>query len=230
MPTWDELFRRRELVAEWPESPVQRFISLLERTFADRPLRVWDLCCGAGRHTAAIAARGHQAFASDASASGIALVRERLSVRGLEAETAVADMSECPWDDAEFHGVVAWDSLHHDVVSRIRASVDMVHAHLVPGGAFLATLKSTRADSFGAGRELEPGTFVQESGPESGVPHHYFTESEIRELLAGWRLSVLLERVCAYRERGADFPAVNPFDYTTWCVLAWKRGGEKAAG
>ena len=48
MPEWDELFAQGELVARYSERPVQEFVSLLERSFAERPLRIWDLCCGAG--------------------------------------------------------------------------------------------------------------------------------------------------------------------------------------
>jgi SAM-dependent methyltransferase len=224
MPTWDELFRRGVMIAEWPEAPVQRFISLLERSFPQSPLRIWDLCCGAGRHTVSIAQRGHKAFASDASPSGVALLKERLSETGLEAETAVADMSKCPWAGTTFHGVLAWDSLHHNVVSEVEASVNTVHRHLIPGGLFLLTLKSTKADSFGLGKEIEPGTFVQDSGDESGVPHHYFAEVGIRRMFRDWELLVLLERVCTYHERGEGFQTVNPFDYTCWCVLARKHG------
>jgi SAM-dependent methyltransferase len=223
MPTWDEIFGRGERIAEWPEGSVQRFISLLEGSFSERPLVVWDLCCGAGRHTAAIAGRGHKAFASDGSPNGVGLLKERLSAMGLDAEAAVADMTECPWADVRFHGALVWDALHHNVVSRIREAVGMVRDHLVPGGLFLVTLKSTKADSFGAGREIEPATFIQDSGLESGVPHHYFDEQEVRELFSDWELSVLVERVCAYKERGRDFLTTNPFDYTTWCVLAQKQ-------
>jgi SAM-dependent methyltransferase len=229
MPTWNEIFGRGERVEEWPEGPVQRFVSLLEASFSKRPILVWDLCCGAGRHAVAIAERGHRVFASDESPNALALLRERLTRSGLVAEVAMADMSECPWSDVRFHGVLAWDALHHNVISQIRTSVDTVHQHLVPGGFFLVTLKSTKADSFGKGKEIEPGTFVQESGLESGIPHHYFDESGIRELFADWALAVLAERVCAYRERGQHFLAVNPFDYTTWCVLGRKHGGESLA-
>lgn len=225
MPTWDELFSRGQCVAEHPEREVLRFVSVLERSFSERPLRIWDLCCGAGRHTCAVAGRGHRAYASDISEAGVSILRGRLSECGLIALTSVADMTVCPWPEVSFHGVVSWDSLHHNSVSDIRSSLAVVFERLVPGGYLLATLKSVNADSFGMGEELEPGTFVQNSGPEAGVPHHYFTEAEIRELFDVWELSVLAERVCDYRVRGERFLDVNPFDYTTWCLLARKPEG-----
>jgi methylase of polypeptide subunit release factors len=76
MATWNELFERGESIARFPEREVQEFVSLLERRFTERPLRIWDLCCGAGRHTVAMAARGYDVFASDIAAHGVTLTEE----------------------------------------------------------------------------------------------------------------------------------------------------------
>jgi SAM-dependent methyltransferase len=222
MATWNELFEQGRAVAEFPEREVQEFISLLERTFPERPLRIWDLCCGAGRHTLAIAGRGHAAYASDASARGIELTRERLARSGLSATSAVADMTERPWPGVTFHGVLSWDALHHNTLANTLLALHHAHESLVDGGLLLATLKSTRADSFGAGLEIEAGTFVRDSGWEAGVPHHFFDEHGVRDALEEWELLSLVEMRCDYRVRSRDFMAVNPFRYTAWGVLARK--------
>jgi SAM-dependent methyltransferase len=227
MPTWNELFGNGKAIARYPERAVQDFVSLLESRFAERPLRLWDLCCGAGRHTAALAERGHEVFASDAAPNGIALTRKLLDESGLTANLAVADMTECPWPDATFHGVVSWDSLHHNTLESIRSAVRLVHGRLTPGGMLVGTLKSTSADSFGQGVEIEPGTFVQDSGWEAGVPHHYFDEAGVRSALIGWEILSLVEFKCDYVQRCPDFLNVNPFCYTSWGVLARKRAMKK---
>lgn len=222
MPTWNELYELGQCVARFPEREVGRFVVLAERSFDERPLRLWDLCCGAGRHTEVLAALGHRVFASDNAPKGVALTRSALDRRGLSAEIAVADMTVCPWPRERFHGVLSWDALHHNTAARIRETVATVRANLVTGGLFLCTLKSRNADSFGAGDEIEPNTFVQHTGPEAGVPHHYFDEDEVRDMLEGWETVVLVERRCDYRVRSADFLDVNPFDYTVWGLLARK--------
>ena len=222
MATWNELFERGDGIARFPEREVQEFVSLLERKFSERPLRVWDLCCGAGRHTVAISERGHTVFASDASECGVELTEKGLTKLGLSARTAVADMTECPWTDVAFHGVVSWDSLHHNTLENILTALDVVHERLEAGGLLLATMKSTRADWFGKGTEIEPGTFAHDSGPEAGVPHHYFDEAGIRSALAAWELVSLVELRCDYAERPNGGPGMNPFRYTAWGVLAEK--------
>lgn len=221
--TWNELFEQGVSVARFPEREVHEFVSLLERCFDERPLRIWDLCCGAGRHTVAVAGRGHDVFASDAAPRGVALTDEWLSDAGLSARTAVADMTECPWPDVTFHGVVSWDSLHHNTLANILSALRVVHERLEPDGLFLATLKSTRAGWFGRGEGIEPGTFINDTGREAGVPHHYFDEAGIRSAFAGWECLSLVEQTCDYFESCPDFLDVNPFRYTSWGVLAMKR-------
>ena len=220
MPTWDELFERGECIARFAEREVSEFVDLVERRFADRPLSLWDLCCGAGRHTVVMAERGHSVFASDNAPNGVALTIKELAARGLSAETAVSDMTICPWPGVRFHGVLSWAALHHNTLDGVRSALETAKARLLPGGPLLCTLKSRNADSYGLGDETEPNTFVQDSGPEAGVPHHYFDEAEIRDVFSGWNVEVLVERRCDYRVRCQDFPDGNPFDYTTWGVLA----------
>jgi ubiquinone/menaquinone biosynthesis C-methylase UbiE len=222
MATWNELFEDGKAIAVYPEREVHKFVYLLERRFDERPLRIWDLCCGAGRHTVAIAERGHDAYANDIAARGVELTEERLCELGLSARTAVADMTECPWPDATFHGVLTWDSLHHNTLSNIHAALETARASLVDGGVLMATLKSTRADSFGLGTEIEPGTFVQDSGWEAGVPHHYFDERGVRAAFAKWELLSLVEMRYDYVVRSDDHWEMNPFRYTAWGALAQK--------
>lgn len=224
MATWNELYARGELIPLFPERAVGEFVGLLERRFSERPLRLWDLCCGAGRHTVSMAELGHRVYGSDGAPCGLELARRLVAGRGLDAELAVADMTVCPWDDTTFHGVVSWGALHHNTLDGIQEALSVASGRLLPGGMLLCTLKSRKADSFGSGEEIEPNTFVQDVGPEAGVPHHYFDEEEIRWMLREWEVLALVERVCDYRVRCDDFLGVNPFDYTVWGVLARKTG------
>jgi hypothetical protein len=129
-------------------------------------------------------------------------------------------MTERPWPGICFHGVMSWDALHHNTVANTIAALAVARDSLVEGGLLLATLKSTRADLFGVGVEVEPGTFVRDSGWEAGVPHHYFDETGVREALEGWEILSLVEQVCDYAVRCDDFLRVNPFPHTRWGILA----------
>jgi len=38
----------------------------------------------------------------------------------------MATWNECPWPDAAFHGVVSWDSLHHNTLEDILTALHVV--------------------------------------------------------------------------------------------------------
>jgi SAM-dependent methyltransferase len=223
MPTWNELFLDGSHVAKYPEADVQKFVSMLERQFAERPLRLWDVCCGAGRHTVAVAGRGHEVYASDGAPNGVERTRTWLAEAGLRAAVAVADMTICPWEQASFHGAFSWDAIHHNTVANIDKAIGVIFDRLVPGGLFMGTLKSTKADSCGVGREIEPHTFVAEEGHESGVLHHHFDEKSIRALFRDWEILILAEQVVKYVEWFSRPPGQQLFRHTCWNVLARKR-------
>jgi len=224
MNTWNELFLDEKNIKRAPESEVYRFIVALEELFSERPLRIWDLCCGAGRHTVMMAKLGHEVYASDNAPNAIRLTRQWLTDMKLQAQVELADMTVFPWPEATFHGVISWDALHHNTLGNIRRVTDEVYARLIPGGLFIGTFMSTKADLYGEGEEIESDTFVcRERGGEEDVPHHHFDESGIRDLFKDWELLSLAEQVINYVVRGNNFKEYNPFPYTTWGVLAKKR-------
>lgn len=223
MTTWNELFRYEKNRAKAPEAEVYKFVALLEKMFSERPLRLWDLCCGAGRHTVLMAQLGHKIYASDNAPHAIELTQKWIAEMNLKAQVELADMTVCPWTEVTFHGVISWGSLPHNTRDNIWKAIDVVYHKLVPGGLFLGTLKSTKADSYGSGREIEPNTFIPDTGKEKGIVHHYSDETEIREFFKKWELLSLTEQVINYVERGENFLEYNPFPYTNWGILARKR-------
>lgn len=219
MPTWNELFATGRRVAKSPQREVLDFALRVENAFPERPLRIWDLCCGAGRHTRALAAMGHDVYASDNAPAGLDLTRALLEKHKLAAHVTLADMTVCPWADVRFHGAFCWDALHHNRLAAIAKAVATVRERLLPGGLFMATIISTKSVSFGRGQELEPGTFVRDDGHESGVPHHFFDEGAIRALFASWEIVILVDRVMSYLERDPATPGDGLFGHTNWGVL-----------
>jgi SAM-dependent methyltransferase len=223
MATWNELFSDEKYRFKAAESEIQRFVVLLEKLFSERPLRIWDICCGTGRHTVLIAGLGHKAYASDIALNAIQLAQEWLAQFNLKAEVQLADMTTCPWKKVNFHGVIAWNALGHNTIEKIHKSIKVINNQLVPGGWFIGTFKSTKSDSYGTGRQIEPNTFFPELVDDDEEIHHYFDEKEIRELFKNWEIISLAEQVITYVEKGENFLEYNPFRYTNWAVLAKKK-------
>jgi SAM-dependent methyltransferase len=223
MTTWNELFLDEKNRLKIPASEVHKFVLVLEELFSERPLSLWDLCCGAGRHTILMAQLGHEVYASDNAPHAIEFTRKWLDEMNLKAELAVEDMTIRPWPEVKFHGILCWGSLTHNTSNHIRKTVDMIHRQLIPGGLFLGTLKSTKADSYGQGKQVEPNTFIPVEGKEKGIIHHFSDEAEVRELFRKWELISLVEQVMTYAEKGENFMEYNPFPFTNWGILARKK-------
>ena len=221
MPDWNSLFLEAQHREPAPEAEVYRVVHLLENRFIERPLRLWDLGCGAGRHTVAMAKCGHRVFATDSAPNGVHATRQLLTQCGLVSEVEQADMSKCPWPDVTFHGVVSWDVLHHSTLDHIVLAVNGIFDRLIPGGMLLATIKSDKADLFGCGKEIEPKTFVLDTGRESGVPHHYFDKEELQVLFRHrkWETLAMTEQIIDNVVRPDKFWEYTPFRSTTWGIL-----------
>jgi SAM-dependent methyltransferase len=222
MPDWNALFAREINIKRIPEAELYKFILLVEDLFKERPLRLWDIGCGAGRHTVAMSILGHDVYATDPAPRAVSITHQWLQERNLHAHVVQADMTANPWPNVSFHGALGWDSLYHDRLANITKGINGIYQALVPGGLFMATMKSDKADLYGQGREIEPKTFILSTGSEEGVPHHYFNEAEIRELFKDWRLMALCEQVITNVERPDRFWEYSPFPHTTWGVLAQK--------
>lgn len=222
MATWNELFLDEKFIAALPQPEVYKFVKYLEEVFPDRPLSIWDFCCGAGRHTVLVSQMGHKAFGSDISENGINHTRKWLESKDLEATLKVADMTESLFKGMNFHGAMSWDAIHHNTLDNIKKAVDNVYDSLCDGGMFMMSLLSTSSGRVGLrGNEIEKNTFVMENGSEAGVPHHYFDEQEIREVFGKWKIVSLVEIVTTYIQSDIHYLS-NPFPYTKWNVIVKK--------
>lgn len=222
MATWNELFLDEKFIAALPQPEVYKFVKVLEGTFPDRPLSIWDLCCGAGRHTALISQMGHNAYGSDISENGINHTQKWLESNGLKATLRVADMTDNLFIGMNFHGAVSWDALHHNTISNINRAVDNVYESLCEGGMFMVSLLNTKSGRVDLrGKEIEKNTFIREDGPEAGVPHHYFDEKGIRDLFKKWKIISMADVVVTYIDEKILY-SDNPFPYTKWNVIVQK--------
>lgn len=223
MAAWDELFLDEKFIAALPQPEVYKFIKVLESIFPDRPLLIWDFCCGAGRHTVLISQMGHNAYGSDISENGINHTKKWLESIGLAADLKISDMTCNPFSGTKFHGAFSWDALHHNTIDNIKKAADNVYESLYDGGMFMVSLLSTKSGKANLrGKEIEKDTYIRVDGPEAGVPHHYFDEQGIRELFGKWKIVSLAHIDAAYIEENIDY-TMNPFPYTKWNIIVQKQ-------
>lgn len=182
---WDAIFAQRGRVFTEPHEELPSIVALLEQRGATTVL---DLGCGTGRHLVYLAQRGFQVSGLDSSPQAIEGARQWLADEGLEGDLRLSSMAEpLPWPDAAFDAVLSVQVIHHAELATIRSVVAEVHRVLKPGGFLFVTVPSLRnqGDTF---REIEPNTLVPLDGPEKGLPHHYFTPEELRDVFGAFEM------------------------------------------
>jgi len=160
---------------------------------------VLDAGCGDGKTLVPLAKAGYAVTGLDISGSALDLANEELARLGLDAELVAGDVLALPFEDAAFQGVSCRHLLGH--VSDSERAVAELARVLTPymacehaikfkatngrfrtKGFLLADVFSTGDFRCGEGEEIEPGTFLR----GNGISTHYFTITELKELLGRW--------------------------------------------
>jgi len=210
---WQKLWQDPEIARQWRERPpLPEVVTMADLLAAEGRRRVVDLGCGMGRHTVYLAARGFDVTGTDNAPAAIAGCKQSLDRLGLTATLIETDMTEFPFPDGYFDGVISANVIHHTYRATIARIIASITHKLSPRGIFAWATPSLRHREHGQGREVEPGTWVDDSHREGPVPHHYCTEQEIREWLKDYTFESLSER------QMADRP-----ERWHWYVLARKR-------
>lgn len=182
-PGWDRIFAESGQFFTEPHEALPEVITLLQ---AKALRRILDLGCGSGRHLLPLARAGLSVFGFDNSPHGLLLAQRDLRTAQLDAQLQLGDfLDPLPYRDGAFDAVVSTQVIHHAEMQTIHRVVTEIERVLAPGGLLFLTVPKykTQASTF---RQIEKGTFVPEDGPEKGIPHHYFDESELCGLLSNF--------------------------------------------
>jgi 2-polyprenyl-3-methyl-5-hydroxy-6-metoxy-1,4-benzoquinol methylase len=214
MKGWQELWQDPQVRARWEAMPpLPEVVQMADRLRAEGRNRVLDIGCGLGRHTVYLAARGFEVTATDNASAALDACRKNLDELNLDAELLQLDMTAMAFPPGRLHGVVASNVIHHADLSTLERIIGSITEMLAPGGLFVWVTPTPRHFAFGRGREIEPGTWIGSEAADGDLPHHYSTESEVRDLLLAYEILSMEER--DYRDdQGTRFH---------WRVLARKR-------
>ncbi len=214
MSGWQKLWQDPEVVKLWESfHPLPEVVAIADRLQANRGARVLDIGCGLGRHTVYLAARGFDVIGLDNAPAALSACRANLDKAGVSARLLEAEMTEIPFADGHFDAIVATHVIHHTDGPTVRQIMRLITDKLTSGGLLVWAMPSTRHANCGIGREIDPGTWVDEEHEEGPIPHHYFSETEVRELLRDYDIESMHDE-----ER-----AIDGREHVHWRVLARKR-------
>jgi SAM-dependent methyltransferase len=203
---WDQFFRRRLESGndlDWEGLWTEPFMVPLREAGVRTIL---ELGCGTGNDAARLADVGYTVTAIDVSGEAVGQARARY---GSRARFVVADMTQrLPFPGGGFDAVMSNVAMHMFPEGVTRAVFAEVGRVVRPAGLFLFHVNALEDRPLRArwlpARELEPDYVIEESGQTM----RFFSETYLRELLAGWRKLHLASVQIPHRETGELFKHV----------------------
>jgi SAM-dependent methyltransferase len=156
--------------------------------------RILDLGCGTGRHLTFLSRSGFDVSGFDSSKTALDLALKWLNEEGLVANIHLGRMEEpLPYPDDNFDAVISIQVIHHNLIQDIVSTVTEIERILTTDGFIFISvpvLDSTpeKPEDDWKLEQVEEGTFIPQVGPESGVPHHYFTEQELHGIFKNFKI------------------------------------------
>ncbi len=182
MPDWDDIFAEQGRIFTEPHSEMQRLTQMIQDNDVKRIL---DLGCGTGRHLVYLSKLGYDMYGLDASPRALNLAGDWLQEMQLRADLRMHRMEHAfPFEDGFFDAVISVQAIHHNTMENILVTVSEIERILRDEGIIFITFPVLQ-DKPAPGKEdwglepIEDNTFLPTRGPESGIPHHYFTKEEI---------------------------------------------------
>jgi SAM-dependent methyltransferase len=141
---------------------------------------ILDLGCGSGRHSLHLAKAGFSVLGADISMAGLRLAHDWSQEEAANIRLAQIDMRMgLPFATSIFDGVFSTQVIHHARLDQIRTTISEIHRILQPGGSAFISVAG-RKDEGGPFEEIEPATYVPQTGSEAGLAHHIFTAEDLR--------------------------------------------------
>lgn len=179
-----------------PSPWVARFLPLFPRGG-----EVLDLACGAGRHTALLAARGHPVLAVDRDVGQLGALATAPGVAALPAD--LEGPAGWPLGGRRFSGVVVTNYLHRPLLPAIVASV-------APGGLLVYETFARGNERFG--RPANPDFLLQPGELLAAVAGRLVVLAYEHGRVAAPRPAVI-QRIAARCPTLADFDSPDGFLY-----------------
>ncbi len=174
---WEKRYAREGHV--YPE-PFPRFPEVVRIFRENKCEYILDLGCGTGRHAVHMTKAGFSVLGTDISLTGLRLAQAWVQEEAISVPLAQMDTRRgLPFASARFDAVFSTNVIHHAKLAEVRRTIADIHRVLRRGGfAFIAV--SGRRGEWGPLEEVEPATYVIQTGPEAGLAHHIFSEQDLR--------------------------------------------------
>lgn len=147
--------------------------------------RILDAGSGNGRHLLPLS-NFYNCVGIDVSLKALSASKESLAKRQRQAHHVASSITDIPFRDNSFDAIICYGVLQHLLENERNIAVAEFKRILRPGGIVFLEVFG-REDMRYGGKDVEPDTFVR----QSGIIYHYFTKEELEELFSNFAASKL---------------------------------------
>jgi SAM-dependent methyltransferase len=181
MPDWNDIFTEKGKVFEEFHPDINK----LGKIFKEKGFkRILDLGCGTGRHLIFFCKNGFDVYGIDASPKALEIANEWLREENCKAQLKLHRMEiKFPYDNEFFDAIISIQVIHHNLLKDIIFCIEEMERILKKDGMIFLTFPILGGGSKLEGwdlKEIEENTYIPQTGPEKGLPHHFFTLEEIK--------------------------------------------------
>jgi cyclopropane fatty-acyl-phospholipid synthase-like methyltransferase len=181
---WDQLHSVKQSRLIYPTESVIRFI---RSSFSSNSnANLLDLGCGSGRHMLYAAREGYHVSGLDLSLESVQMTKELLDTYGYSGEVVQGSLTDVPFNNDTFDGIVCYGVLLYLKRNDIIKAVQEIHRLLKAGGKAFIVVRSINDLRVNLGKEIEANTYQITSNEtnEEGMVMYFFNEEEIRAIFA----------------------------------------------
>jgi SAM-dependent methyltransferase len=179
---WELIFQNDPRFFLQPSPDAVRFTKhILERSLSS----ALDIGCGGGRHVVHMAKHGLRATGLDNAPTALNLTRQWLEQEKLDARLLLGDMRETlSFASNSFDAVLSTQVIHHALLATVINTAREIERIVRPHGMILLSVPARRDSILESADNvlLEPNTFAPVDGAEKGLPHHFFSPEEFRDI------------------------------------------------
>jgi SAM-dependent methyltransferase len=189
MTVWDKIYKNYQrggsAWATLKDGLHPSFIGFMEQT--DFEIKnVLDIGCGEGKYLLFLMKSGFRVTGLDSSPTAISMAKEVLEQ---PAQLIVADMFDYPYQTNTYDLVISHAALHHGLKAQVVSLMKRIQSLLVENGKIFLSVPGDDCIKNWAtmvGHDTLPdGTCIPVQGPEKGLPHSFFSKTEIDALFRG---------------------------------------------
>ena len=191
MTIWDKIYKNfqkgGEAWATLQEDLLPQFINFIkDNNFVNK--RALDIGCGTGKYLVYLKNLGFVITGIDSSETAIEMARQSLG-KDLDVSCENMFVYEIPTNTYDL--IFSISTLHHGLKQEVVELIDQIYNKIIPGGKIFITLPDIESNkkwnTFKDDKEIAPGTYAPQSGPEKGLAHSLFSEHEIRQIFSKFK-------------------------------------------